>query len=454
MKQHLERLFLNALLVSIVSACHFLAGPEGAQPEEVTEFTPTLAATSLIAATSTLTPSSTAIASPTNTLVPYTLKLEEANTDVEYQIPLTLQYVNPTSATFSFELSNPHEGSLFLWNTMGPVEERPFSSNETAFTFTFHGLQPGGEYMAAVGLRDLLGGYSTLLYQEREWGMVQFRTLPAQQSPVRVAVLGDSGFGEQTTYRLIERIATYDPDFVIHTGDVVYNIQEDADAPAAYAKKFYWPFAPLLHRIPVYPVVGNHDVAWASLWEGVPFYYHAFPQLEVLDEGMQGSEERREWYALSVAGYQILLLNSQSFFGAGGYQEQTQWLKERLADERYLTTIPVFHVAPYTSGLHGGDGISIQRNWGPLFQQAGIPLVISGHDHNYERLVVDGMTYIVSGGGSGVLYGQRAFEPISKTFARRTHFVLLELFSDHIELTSVALEGETLDQTTIPLGPE
>jgi acid phosphatase len=91
----------------------------------------------------------------------------------------------------------------------------------------------------------------------------------------------------------------------------------------------------------------------------------------------------------------------------------------------------------------------VRQEWVPLFERHGIALVLSGHDHNYERLRRDGLTYVVSGGGSSVLYRMRDRLPESESFAARTHFVLLDLHQDRIELQAVALGGELLDRATI-----
>ena len=86
---------------------------------------------------------------------------------------------------------------------------------------------------------------------------------------------------------------------------------------------------------------------------------------------------------------------------------KTHGLKERLADPRFRITIPVFHVAPYSSSIvHPDDGLPVRYSWNWRFEQSKVPLVLSGHFHHYERLVANGITYIVSGGGSSTLYAQ------------------------------------------------
>ena len=55
---------------------------------------------------------------------------------------------------------------------------------------------------------------------------------------------------------------------------------------------------------------------------------------------------------------------------------------------------------PYTCGGHSGN-THVVRDWVPLFERYGVQLVLSGHDHNYQRFAPrNGVTYVVHGGGA------------------------------------------------------
>lgn len=395
-------------------------------------------------------PVETATLTPTPTITPVVLLDTPAH--VDYVLPLVVQHVTETSATLYFELSGPAEGVLLYWPAeIEQAQSRlPLSSTEARHQITLTGLEPGVIYQATVGILAEGDTYREPYFLDQRWGAVSSRTASGRE-PLRVGVLGDSGFGGSATFALVEEMAAYDLDFVLHTGDVVYQIYDNADPYEAYALKWYKPFAPLLHRMPIYPVVGNHDVEAAAQWNGVPFYYHAFPPF--VDPRFETSayEGRNQWYAFAYGSIQFLMLDTQTFFGEVGRAEQDTWLIERLADGRFRHTIPVFHVAAYTSGIYPDDGISVRQNWVPQFEAANVPLVFSGHDHNYQRLLVEGIMYVVSGGGSATLYQSGQILPESLVFARETHFVLMEIYEDRIELRSIALGGELLDQATIQL---
>ena len=66
-----------------------------------------------------------------------------------------------------------------------------------------------------------------------------------------------------------------------------------------------------------------------------------------------------------------------------------------------------FHLPPYSSGYQG----SVDWMRWP-FAAWGADVVLSGHDHLYERLEVDGIPYVINGLGGGPIY------PFMETLAR------------------------------------
>lgn len=398
------------------------------------------------------TPAPSRTHTPTSTPLPEPTAVGEPLSSVGYHLPLTIRHVTQTSATLFFELDTPSEGVLLYWS---PGEEDrqspiPFSTAETRHQITLEGLAPGTAYQAVVKLAVGSDLYRQPHFMDREWGVVDFHTA-SDQWPLRVGVVGDSGLGEKVTLELAERMAACDLDFVLHTGDVVYLMGRHPTPFHAYAKKYYAPLAPLLRQVPVYPVVANHDWDREAIWQGAPFYYHAFPPFAVPGFVASDQEGQNRWYAVAYGRFQFLLLDTQALFGADGRAEQDAWLKERLTDERFDYTIPVFHVPPYSNGPHVSEGPVVRQAWEPLFEEANVPVVFSGHDHFYERLSVGDITYIVSGGGCTYLYNFDEPLPEIQSSAKQMHFVLMEIYADRIELEAIARDGESLDQVSIPL---
>ena len=440
------------ILAGFVSACTPISQTtlsNTSQPANTAA--PTETSTATLEPTSTITPFPTATATPTLSPTPDYFAQANPLSEVEYVIPLTVRHTTKETATFFFELQNPVEG-IFVYRNMETQfqEEIPLSPEETRQMITIEGLTPGTKYEAQVLLGNAETGFRKPPYTGESWGAIQFRSLP-DGWPIRVGVLGDASFGDDATRTLVERMAAQDLDFVIHTGDVVYET-DPSDVFNTYLQKFYQPFSPLLHQGPIYTVLGNHDYDASVRWEGAPFYDYAFPPFP--DPTFSYPETRRsnQYYAIAVGDLQFILLDTHVFAGAEGRSDQDAWLEERLADPRFRVSIPVFHASPFSSSVvHPDDGRPVRLSWNWRFENANVPLVLSGHFHHYERLISNGITYVVSGGGSSTLYALGEPLPVSQVYARKSHFVLLEFYADHIDLYAISSSDEIIDQFYIVL---
>ena len=373
---------------------------------------------------------------------------------VKYVIPLSMRLVGEEEAVLFFELSEARAGVL-VYRTLEAQSlqqhEIQFGTEKKRHLVRLDGLQSGQKYQSEVFLYAEGGNLEKPAFSSGEWGAVTFRTASGQE-PLRVGVLGDASFGDQATITLVQQMATYPLDFVLHSGDVADVTEQGANPYQSYMHIFFIPFSPLLHRMPVYTVLGNHDYDRDIQLEGKPYYDYAFPGFEEADINGMTSPERNQYYSFSYNNVQFLMLDSQVFFGVSGREAQEEWLDERLADPQYRFSIVVLHVSPFSSSVvHPQDGLPVRYTWTPKFAAAKVPVVFSGHYQHYERLLSEGVNYIVTGGGSSILYAKGESLPESQIYIRRTHFVLMEIYSDRIQLTAITMEGETIDQLLIPL---
>ena len=416
-------------------------------PSLLPSVVPSLTATSTPELTPSPSPSATPNTTPTPT--PATeVGYSTAAASVSYRIPLTVRHVTSETAVLFFELEVPAAGYLLYRPTKpGSVGWflHPLDPGAARHQIELVGLSAGAEYQARVGLGKSLSDLRAPWLFGARWGDVTFETTELGSPELRIGVIGDSGFGQRSTFDLAQLMASYRLDFVLHTGDLAYRVNEETDPVEGYAKKYFLNLAPLLTSLPVYPVPGNHEYDLETYWLDRPFYFYAFAGV-----GIQGAANE-SWYSFSQAGIQFLMLDSQVFHGVAGRASQTAWLAERLTDPSFRFSIPVFHTPPFTSGRHRNDGKALAAEWLPRFEAASVPLVLSGHDHNFERILYNGITYVVSGGGSRTLYPDSGFVPGSQAFAMQTHFVLLEISGDRISVVAINLADEVLDRATIEL---
>ncbi|HEY6531064.1 MAG TPA: metallophosphoesterase [Acidimicrobiales bacterium] len=80
-------------------------------------------------------------------------------------------------------------------------------------------------------------------------------------------------------------------------------------------------------------------------------------------------------------------------------QEQLDWFDAALEASDNMWKVVCVHHPPYSSGWYGSTPGEAEK-LSPILSKHAVDLVMSGHDHHYERIVpIDGTTYVVSGGG-------------------------------------------------------
>ncbi|MEP6914281.1 MAG: Ig-like domain-containing protein, partial [Acidobacteriota bacterium] len=111
--------------------------------------------------------------------------------------------------------------------------------------------------------------------------------------------------------------------------------------------------------------------------------------------------------------------------------------------------------SPYSAGGEHGSDLEVRSSFGPLFERYGVQLVLSAHEHIYERTLPmregssgSPVTYIVTGGGGGPLYpaGTAAWTAYS---ASRHHYLRAAVGTCTLQVTAIGLDGSPFDGTTL-----
>ena len=209
------------------------------------------------------------------------------------------------------------------------------------------GLDPGSTYHYRV---EGVGGSSAT-------GC--FRTAPASDnSRFSFAVVGDSGSGGKGQLAVAALLERLRPDLVLHTGDVVYPAGQERH----YDRRFFAPYRNLIKTVPLFPVLGNHEVRKGN---GAAFLENFHPPL-----GSPGSTKR--YYSFNWGNTHFVALDSELYHGDRGsnLEEQRDFLKRDLATTRKRWRIVFLHRSPYGSSRHGGDE-KARENLEPLFVKHG-----------------------------------------------------------------------------------
>jgi acid phosphatase type 7 len=172
--------------------------------------------------------------------------------------------------------------------------------------------------------------------------------------------------GDEATARLVGRINGT----VLTLGDAAY--------PEGTAEDFEECYEPTWGRFKGHtkPVPGNHEYDTRAA-EG---YFDYF--------GKAAGDPDEGYYSYNLGKWHIVALNSNCEEVPGGCEPssaQGRWLEADLAaNEDKSCTLAYMHHPRFSSGEKHGNTHYVKPLWEALYE-AGADVVLSGHEHNYER---------------------------------------------------------------------
>jgi tartrate-resistant acid phosphatase type 5 len=280
--------------------------------------------------------------------------------------------------------------------------------------------------------------------------------------PVTFIALGDFGVGleagangrrQAAVARTIEQLADrHDVRFLVSLGDTIYHLGDDTtrqsgDEDDDWYLTYFQPYRYLLDHLPLYPTAGNHDGAdeeanddRAQLEDNLHLAERFLPRAEVgrasLGPGL--------FYRVQVGALLELVCVDTTWGAAQGEHwfdddDHHRWLEEALppggGGARWK--VPFCHHPPYCAGPHHRSMPEQHASLVPLYQRAGVRLVLSGHEHNYQHGLVDGIHYVVSG-AAGKLQEDPPFrfdDGGTVAWASVPHCLLVEVTADAITVS-------------------
>ena len=258
--------------------------------------------------------------------------------------------------------------------------------------------------------------------------------LPKRDGSVRFAVIGDSGRGDRAQHDVARRMAEWREkfpfDFVVMLGDNIY----DRHTPQDYVDKFEAPYATLLRAgVEFYAAIGNHDDPGQVHYEHFNMEgrrYYSFRKAEQRLAGLAG------------AGVRFFVLDSRSLD-----PPQLEWLREELSDSGTHWKIAYFHHPIYTSGRYRATARALRLALEPILVQGDVDVVLSGHEHVYERThPQNGIPYFVSGAAGSLRRGDVSPSPITaRSYDADYHFVLMEVTGAELFFQAINRAGATID---------
>jgi hypothetical protein len=240
---------------------------------------------------------------------------------------------------------------------------------------------------------------------------------------------------------LVNRIAEEHPDAVQMSGDVPYKGTDANDYTVFHAETAPWRDA----HLRVYPALGNHEFS-GGVEQGLQNWWSAFPQLK-----------GRRWYSV-LLGTRISLIQLDSLSDLTPNSPQINWLRMQLAAlpptvDFVLISLhhpPVADIQTHIEVDHNPRPNEIAlRDFlsqiAPSFHAAIV--VIAGHIHNYERTQLDGVTYLVSGGGGAhPYYVERTKDDLYQDVNFPVfHYIRFELGDKELKATMFKVQDPTAE---------
>jgi predicted phosphodiesterase len=257
------------------------------------------------------------------------------------------------------------------------------------------------------------------------------RTAQADEAPVCdkcMVVYGDSRTHHDVHRKIVSLIMSRKPAVVIHTGDMVAG-GKDTDDWQEFAKDV----SGLRASTSFYAVLGNHEKG------GEKFFTEHFP--------MPGNGR---WFSADHYGVHFILLDVLAPMDEDS--EQIKWLEAQLKAARpngAKFVVVSMHFPIYTTGGHSGEKWKARSMLERMFIEHGVDMVISGHDHDYERLERGGIVYVVSGGGGAPLRKEKTHSEFSRFFAAVNNYCALSVKGDVLTLDAFDIDDKQIDTVSV-----
>ncbi|MBN2724202.1 MAG: metallophosphoesterase [Deltaproteobacteria bacterium] len=329
-----------------------------------------------------------------------------------------VQHVTPTQLSILWETPIPEECEITLTSKVTDYVKTLKSPKNKHHEVRFTGLAPKTEYDYSV--KSIQGTYS---------GTV--KTQVTGDEPFTFLVYGDNRYGHRVHQTIVNMMALEKASFYINTGDLVDD---------GLVRKNWWRFFRieniLMKNIPLYPAVGNHENCFGvgeRLWRR----YFALP--------LNGPQKEKAYFMDWGNSRFIFLNTNESLLGS----TQIKWFRDTLKETALNKTVRhifvIVHQSPYTSGPHGPNTDLIDSGAVSDMRKFGVTMIFAGHDHIYERGRVDGLNYVISGGGGAPIYYIRTHSKNSLIAEPVYHYIRVMVHGSTIEYKAMRSDGTLLD---------
>ena len=269
---------------------------------------------------------------------------------------------------------NPLEGLTITWQNAGATDMIKWGYTSTFEQGTFSGVgRPGYtdtffDYKFPVVTADAIIHYELFDSQNNSWTTEKtYNTAPPiNTTNFSFIATGDSRSGADVWGVVSSLALAKQADFMVFNGDIV----RDPDVHSQWDDWFDFG-QNFLDKTLILHALGNHDA------QSIPDYLNNF---ELPASAPSGGTEL--YYAVHYGEAVFISLDSEIADDTNQYN----WLIATLqANVNKKWKIIFFHKPFYTMGPHTGEMDAYFTSWWQAFDDYGVDLLLTGHDHMYER---------------------------------------------------------------------
>ncbi|HTQ46484.1 MAG TPA: metallophosphoesterase [Polyangiaceae bacterium] len=335
--------------------------------------------------------------------------------------------VSDTTADVRLELDSPAAVTLQVVRERAPATLRKVVDGASSTMHVVHltGLDAGKPYIAGINIGPTQGPVVA---------EVAFKTsVPADPNAgTHFIVYGDDRSDQETHAGVVRLMGQIPSDFLVNTGDIVADGASSSDW-----QSFFDVEAPLLHEHPLFLCIGNHELYDDEAGANFARYF-----------GFAGPGGAPRPYGTERMGdVRFFFLNGMHDWSSG---EERDWLEHELTradgEPGLVWRIVVVHHGPWSSGPHGPNRRLIEAHIPDLLSAHKVDLVLSGHDHIYERGDAGGLKYLISGGGGAPVYKLGTPTPTTRKAESTYHFIEVTTTANDLRIVTHRAEGSILEK--------
>jgi hypothetical protein len=203
---------------------------------------------------------------------------------------------------------------------------------------------------------------------------------------------------------------------------------------------FYWPDGGATldnYYRPEACLRSGEGVRWRAAWGN-----HDYDGTSTAD--VLGAPSNPKYYAWQEGEAAFFVYD-----GTNVTEAQRAWLRNAVCSSAAPVKIIYGHQPPFSNARYGPNA-DVERMVHPVARECDVALVLGGHEHLYLRSnPIEGVTYVITGGGGAHLYDCGEPAPWVATCLSRFHFLYLEVDSEAVRLRAVGTDGSVLDAVTI-----